>query len=90
MASKPAIEIKYCHECGYLPDAVTMADRLLREFSHKVVGLTLTPGEYGTFEVKVDGDLIFSRLDAHRFPTLNELRDSIRARVEAGTPGRAP
>ena len=89
MATKPSVQILYCHECGYLPDAVGMTDKLLREFSHKLAGITLVPGGDGAFEVTVDGSLVFSRLKEGRFPTLKDLRDAVRASLEAKAAGSA-
>ena len=83
MAEKPAVQILYCHECGYLPDAVNMADKLLREFNRRLEGITLVSGEGGAFEVSIDGKLAFSKLETGRFPALKEVRDALRASVEA-------
>lgn len=83
MADKPAVQILYCHECGYLPDAVNMADKLLREFNRKLDGIKLVSGDGGAFEVSIDGKLAFSKLETGRFPALKELRDTLRASVDA-------
>ena len=83
MANKPAVEILYCHECGYLPDAVNMTDKLLREFNRRLDGIKLVSGEDGAFEVLIDGKAIFSKLETGRFPTLKEMRDAIRAALDA-------
>ena len=86
MAQNPALEIRYCHECGYLPDAVNMTDKLLREFSHKLDSIKLVPGDNGAFEVSIDGKSVFSKLEMGRFPNLKELRDAVRLSVETPRP----
>ena len=58
-----------------------MAEKLLKEFAHKVGGIKLVPGSKGQFEVTVDEELVFSKLDLGRFPDIKELRDALRART---------
>ena len=83
MTDKPTVQILYCHECGYLPDAVNMADKLLREFNRKLDGIKLVSGDGGAFEVSINGEVAYSKLATGSFPTLQELRDALRASVDA-------
>jgi selT/selW/selH-like putative selenoprotein len=39
----------------------------------------LKPGHKGVFDVLVDGELIFSKHETHRFPRPNEVGDAIDA-----------
>jgi selT/selW/selH-like putative selenoprotein len=39
------------------------------------------PGARGSFEVKVDGKTIFSKLSAHRFPEHREILDQLPERA---------
>lgn len=39
--------------------------------------MTIAPGARGAFEVFVDGRRVFSKLDEHRFPELDEVLDEI-------------
>lgn len=39
--------------------------------------VTITPGAKGSFEVIVDGRKVFSKLEEHRFPELDELLEDI-------------
>ena len=84
MSTKPLVEILYCHECGYLPDAVTMADKLLREFNTRLDGIKVVSGDNGSFEVSIDDRLVFSKLNEGRFPALKEIRDAIWATLDTG------
>jgi selT/selW/selH-like putative selenoprotein len=42
---------------------------------------TLIKGDRGIFDVKADGDLVFSKWEEDRFPTSEEILRSLRARV---------
>jgi selT/selW/selH-like putative selenoprotein len=50
-------------------------------FGGKLGSLKLIPSEGGAFEVKLDGKLIFSKLETERFPENKEVIDQIRPRV---------
>ena len=39
--------------------------------------MTIAPGARGAFEVIVDGRKVFSKLDEHRFPEVDEVLDEI-------------
>lgn len=41
----------------------------------------LIPGGGGVFDVKTDGDLIYSKHETDRFPSDEEIIDSLRRRV---------
>jgi len=64
------IEIHHCTKCGYLARATSLADELFNEFGVKA---NLIVGEVGTFDVFVNGDLIFSKKETKRFPTPGEV-----------------
>lgn len=50
-----------------------------------VVGeLALVPGDGGIFEVWVEGERVFSRAEAGRFPESKELKQLVRDRVAPG------
>jgi selT/selW/selH-like putative selenoprotein len=48
---------------------------------HTGVRPVLQPGARGSFEVKVDGKLIFSKLELNRFPEHKEILDRLPARA---------
>ena len=39
--------------------------------------VTIVPGAKGSFEVFVDGRRVFSKLEEHRFPELDEVLDAL-------------
>jgi selenoprotein W-related protein len=46
--------------------------------------VTLRPGTGGIFEIRVDGELLWSRKVAGRFPEITELKQLVRDRVAPG------
>jgi selenoprotein W-related protein len=80
------VEIVYCPQCKWLPRAAWMAQELLSTFEAELCELTLKPGPAGTFEVRADGEVVWSRKAEGRFPDIAELKRIVRDRV---APGRA-
>jgi selenoprotein W-related protein len=61
------------------------AQELLSTFADEVGSVTLTPDTTGgVFEVRVDGEMIWSRKDKHRFPEMKELKQLVRDRIAPG------
>jgi selenoprotein W-related protein len=82
MAAGPAIEITYCRLCGWGLRAGWMAQELLTTFAEELGSVTLTPDATGgVFEVRVEGELIWSRKKRGRFPEITELKRLVRDRV---------
>ena len=48
--------------------------------------VSLVPGKGGVFEVRLDGETIWSRASEHRFPELPELKQLIRDRIDPDRP----
>lgn len=61
-----------------------MAQELLGTFEAEVGEVGLIPGSGGIFEVRVDGDTVWSRKERGRFPELAELKQLVRDRVAPG------
>jgi selenoprotein W-related protein len=82
MAKRPVVEITYCRLCGWGLRAGWMAQELLTTFAEEIGSLTLTPdASGGVFEVRVEGELIWSRKEQQRFPEITELKQLVRDRV---------
>ena len=62
---------------------MSLADELLREFEHVIDRLTLVPGEGGRFEVSVNGELLYSKLQTHRHAEPGEILGLVRKMAEA-------
>ena len=58
-----------------------MAQELLITFEHELEEVALRPGTQGTFEIRLDDDVIWSRASEGRFPELKELKQRVRDRV---------
>lgn len=82
MSPKPRLEIRYCTKCRFLTRASWMAQELLITFERTLGEVALVPGEDGVFEVRLDGEEIFSRREAGRFPESKELKQLVRDRVD--------
>jgi selenoprotein W-related protein len=82
--SKPRVEIEYCARCRWLLRAAWLAQELLTTFEGDLSEVALKPGHGGVFEVRLDGELIFSREREGRFPESKELKQRIRDRVAPG------
>lgn len=57
-------------------------EELLGEFSLEIGALTLIPGSGGVFEVKLDGELIYSKDKTDRFPNPGELKSLVGPKVQ--------
>ena len=76
------IELEYCTQCRWLLRAAWMAQELLTTFESDIERVSLVPGTGGIFEVRLNGDVIFSRKQAERFPESKELKQLIRDRID--------
>ena len=65
------ISIEYCVVWNYEPRALSLGDELTNQFGNNIV--VLKPGDRGAFEVYVDHQLIFSKLQLDRFPNEGEI-----------------
>jgi selenoprotein W-related protein len=76
---KPTISIEYCPKCGWMLRAAYMAQELLTTFTGDVHGVLLQPSEVsGSYTIRIDGNLIFDRKQAGRFPEIKELKQLVR------------
>ena len=86
MQRSPRIEIEYCTQCRWLMRAGWTAQELLTTFVDDLKEVSLVPGKGGVFEVRLDGETIWSRASEHRFPELPELKQLIRDRIDPDRP----
>lgn len=61
--------------------AAWMAQELLSTFDGDLAEVTLKPGTGGIFEVRADGELVWSRKAEGRFPDITELKQRVRDRI---------
>ena len=78
---RPRIEIEYCTQCRWLLRAGWTAQELLTTFTAELGEVALVPGTGGVFDVRVDGEVVWSRADRGGFPELSELKRVVRDRI---------
>lgn len=77
----PRVEIEYCTQCRWLLRAAWMAQELLTTFEQEVGEVALIPGRGGVFDVRLDGEVIFSRQQQRRFPESKEVKQLLKDRI---------
>lgn len=60
-------------------------EKALPKFKFDIEEWQLSPSDGGRFEVLVDGELIYSKLETGRFPDEKELLDKIQKRIQSST-----
>ena len=75
------VEIQYCTQCRWLLRAAWMAQELLTTFDEEISALTLKPGTGGVFEVRANGETVWSRKTEGRFPEITELKQRVRDHI---------
>jgi selenoprotein W-related protein len=61
---------------------VGLSDELLKNYEHLIESLALLPSDGGRFEVSVNGQLIYSKLQTKRHAQAGEIVDLIHKMVE--------
>ncbi len=78
---KPRLEIVYCTQCRWLLRASWTAQELLTTFSDELGEVALIPASGGTFDVRLDDELLWSRKEQGRFPEMKELKQIVRDHI---------
>lgn len=82
MTATHHVEITYCRLCGWLLRASWMAQELLTTFAEELASVKLVPdGTGGVFEIRADGNLVWSRKEQGGFPEITELKRLIRDQI---------
>ena len=84
MSDRAKLEIEYCTQCRWLLRAAWMAQELLTTFETELGAVTLIPGAGGIFEVRLEGQTLFSRGEQGRFPEAKELKQLVRDLIAPG------
>lgn len=77
------IKITYCAPCKYTERVVALTSEILneRELEFYIGNWTLVPDKGGKFEVEVNGELVFSKLQLERHAEPGEIREAILAKL---------
>lgn len=81
---RPRIEIEYCSQCRFILRASWMAQELLMTFGEELGEVALVPGSGGVFEVRLDGEKLWNKKEAGRFPEPKEIKQLVRDRIAPG------
>jgi selenoprotein W-related protein len=60
-----------------------LTTKLLETYKQRIKNLTLVPSGGGCFELKLDGELVYSKLDTGEFPSESEMVDVVGERLSA-------
>nr|WP_026117123.1 SelT/SelW/SelH family protein [Nocardiopsis valliformis] len=82
----PRLEIEYCTRCKWLPRATWMAQELLTTFEAELGEVALVPGTGGVFEVRVDGEVVWSRKSDAAFTDAADIKKLVRDRIAPDRP----
>jgi selenoprotein W-related protein len=80
----PRIEIEYCTQCRWLLRAAWMAQELLTTFQNEIGEVALIPGTGGVLEIRLDTEVIWSRVGEGRFPEIKEVKQRVRDLIAPG------
>ena len=67
------VELEYCTSWGYITTAASLAETILKSQKKEIAQFIIVPSDGGCFEEKIDGDLVFSKLQEGRFPEDEEI-----------------
>ena len=59
---------------------MSLTQQLLSTFKQGIAEFTLLPSDGGKFEIKIDGDLVYSKLATGSFPDASVIEEEIRKR----------
>jgi len=74
------LEITYCQPCGHQLTAVDIVSQLLAIYGmplNRKLTISLKPADKGVFDVVLDGQMIFSKHQEGRFPTVDDLKKQL-------------
>jgi len=58
-----------------------LATKILTQYKQRIEGLELQPSSGGCFELTVDGELVYSKLDTGQFPDEDEMVTTVGGRL---------
>jgi selenoprotein W-related protein len=60
---------------------VSLSEAIMDAFGERFSALKLIPGENGCFEVTLNGDLVYSKLQTGDFPENKQILDELKRRL---------
>jgi selenoprotein W-related protein len=86
-ATPVKVTITYCAECGYEPQTLALCDALMKTFQHQLASIELIPWYEGSFEVRVNKDLVHSMYRDGGFPEHETIIDAVRSQLQRSLAG---
>jgi selenoprotein W-related protein len=65
--------VEFCMQWNYAPKAASFAEELFTHFNRNIQKLELIPVSGGAFEVTLNGEKIYSKLETGVFPDTEEM-----------------
>ena len=81
MTSQARVEIEYCSQCRFILRASWMAQELLMTFGEDLGEVALIPGSGGIFEIRLNGERLWNKKAAGRYPEPKEIKQLVRDRI---------
>jgi selT/selW/selH-like putative selenoprotein len=71
------VRITYCQPCQFWGQALHDAQDIYRAHGKQIESLELVAGENGVYRIEVDGNEVFSKEKAERFPDDGEAHELV-------------
>lgn len=71
------IRIEYCTSWNYKPRAASLAEALEEKYSGQVEKVNLVESSGGAFEVFLNDELLYSKLETRQFPSTEQITTAI-------------
>jgi selT/selW/selH-like putative selenoprotein len=81
IAREHTLEVEYCAPCNHHNLVMKLADQILGGWAPLFKSFELRPVAWGSFEVTLDGEMIYSKLVRGRHPREGEILKLIEARL---------
>ena len=81
------VTITYCAECGYEPQTLSLAEALMKAFTHELTAIELVPWYEGSFDVAINGRLVHSMFREGGFPENSRIVAEVK-KVLAASPSK--
>jgi len=81
----PAVKvtITYCAECGYETQTLSLAEALMKAFTHELTSIELVPWYEGSFDVAINGEVVHSMYREGGFPDNGVMVEAVKKRLVA-------
>ena len=75
------VEIRYCADCGYGHEALSLARILMDKCDTDLAEIKIVPWVDGSYDVLVDGELVHSMFRDGGFADPNKVIEAVRTRA---------